>query len=189
MQPTSSQTVGPFFHDALITGEAQRILAAPGARGERIYIEGTVYDGDGLPVPDALVEIWQADAAGRFPHPADPEYRLADPAFRGFGRSDTANDGRFHFETIRPGRRTGPDGDGHAPHVNVRVFGRGLLVHLVTRLYFEDEPTNATDPVLAQIALDRRSSLLARRVADGPPPCYQFDIRLQGTGETVFFDL
>jgi protocatechuate 3,4-dioxygenase alpha subunit len=184
---TGSQTVGPFFQDALIAG-GEHILVDERTAGQRIEIEGTVYDGDGAPVPDALVEIWQPDARGFFQHPADPNHAQADPHFRGFGRSDTTNGGQFRFVTIKPGAIARADESTHAPFVNVRIFARGMLIHAVTRLYFADEPANQDDPILGAIDPARRQTLLARRLDRGGLPCYQFDIHLQGAGETVFFD-
>jgi protocatechuate 3,4-dioxygenase alpha subunit len=172
----------------LIFGE-ENILVTEQTAGQRIIIEGTVYDGDGAPVPDAMVEIWQPDARGYFNHPADPNHTQADPAFRGFGRSDTVNDGKFHFETVKPGAITGADGQMAAPYVNVRVFARGMLIHAVTRIYFADESANQSDPVLSAIAPARRRTLIAQPSDTGSPLCYRFDIRLQGEGETVFFDV
>jgi len=142
-----------------------------------------VLDGDGAPVDDAVLEIWQADAEGRYDHPDDG--RPADPRFRGFGRALTDEAGRYRFVTIRPGRVPGPDGAPQAPHVNLTVFARGLLKQLTTRIYFADEPSNQGDPVLAGIADPAaRNSLLAVRGGAG----YRFDVVLQGKGETAFFD-
>jgi protocatechuate 3,4-dioxygenase alpha subunit len=191
---TPSQTVGPFFAYGLTPeqyGYAFRSLA--GARlageevaGERIRIEGCVWDGDGQKVPDALIEIWQADAAGRYAHPADP--RGSNAAFRGFGRCGTGTDkeNRFAFETVKPGS---PDGV-QAPHVNVVVLMRGLLLHAFTRIYFDDEAAaNARDPALAAVPASRRGTLIARRESGPGGTVYRFDIRMQGEGETVFFDV
>lgn len=184
---TGSQTIGPFFHYAL-PAEDERILVRDQTWGQRIRIEGVVYDGDGVPVTDALVEIWQADAAGFFNHPADPNHAQADPAFRGFGRSDTVRGGLFSFITVKPGAVVTEGEERRAPHVNVRVFARGMLVHAVTRLYFSDEPSNAADPVLSGLDPERRQTLVAWRESSGEVPCYRFDIRLQGEGETIFFN-
>jgi protocatechuate 3,4-dioxygenase alpha subunit len=182
---TPSQTVGPFFHVA-VPYRAQETIAGPEASGQRIVIDGSIRDGQGKPVPDGLVEIWQADHAGRSPHPEHPERSKADAAFTGFGRIPTDDQGRFVLETIKPGRVAGPEGRLQSPHLLVSVFARGLLDRLVTRIYFDDEPANALDPILACVPPDRRSTLLARSAGDGR---YRFDIVLQGVGETVFFDV
>jgi protocatechuate 3,4-dioxygenase alpha subunit len=184
---TPSQTVGPFFHFGLIAGDAT-VLVNERTSGKRIYVQGRVLDGDGQPVPDALVEIWQADARGYFNHPADPQQAQADPFFRGFGRSDTMDEGHFRFKTIKPGPVTWAEAQLQAPHINVRLFARGMLIHAVTRLYFSDEPANERDPVLASLAPARRQTLIARLEEGDDLPCYCFDIRLQGEPETVFFD-
>jgi protocatechuate 3,4-dioxygenase alpha subunit len=181
---TPSQTVGPFFYDALIA-EAHAptpTLARTGAHGQRIIITGLVLDGDGVPVPDAMIEIWQADGNGIYAHPADPRHANADPNFGNFGRSDTRNGGRFKFETVKPGRV-----ENQAPHVNVRVFSRGMLTHAVTRFYFGDETTNDQDPVLALVPRERRNTLIAQLQNQGGFTTYQINIVLQGAGETVFF--
>ena len=182
---TPSQTVGPFFHEGLVrTGE--NILVSPGAPGPRLVLSGQVFDGDGQAVPDALLEIWHADVAGRYPQRGDGE-----AVFRGFGRSDTRHEGDcFRFETVKPGRVAGPGGAPQAPHACVRIFARGLLTHLSTRVYFADEPAaNDADAVLQRVPAERRRTLLARRVAstDGVAT-YRWDIVLQGSGETVFFE-
>ncbi len=187
---TSSQTVGPFFAPALLREDARRnMLIQPKTTGERIRIEGHVLDGDGVPVPDAMVEIWQANAHGRYNHPADQGPAALDPSFLGFGRSGTAEDGSYWFETIKPGPVPFNGERMQAPHICVTVFARGLLNHLVTRLYFEDDPSNASDSVLQSVPADRRATLLARRQQEGSMTVYRFDIILQGTGETAFFTL
>ena len=140
-------------------------------------------------MPDALVEIWQPDAQGFFNHPADPNYRQADQAFRGFGRSGTIDNGKFYFKTVKPGALIDATGQKQTPTINVRIFARGMLIHAVTRLYFADERANQNDPTLNAIDPARRQTLLAQRKESGDLPCYHFDIRLQGAGETVFFDL
>lgn len=185
LKQTPSQTVGPFFSIGLPPGK-ENMLVNERTAGERIYIEGKVLDGDGEPVPDAMLEIWQADAQGFFNHPADPNQPKADPYFHGFGRSDTVEGGRFWFKTIKPGPIPGPDQQ--APHVNVRLFARGMLIHAVTRLYFSDESANAHDPVLNSVDPERRQTLIAVREESEDLPTYRFDIRLQGDDETVFFD-
>ena len=188
--PTPSQTVGPFFEPALLREDARRnMLTLPETPGERIRIEGRVLDGDGVPVPDALVEIWQANAHGRYHHPADAGPAALDLSFLGSGRSGTAEDGSYWFETVKPGP-VAFDGERlQAPHICVTVFARGLLNHLVTRLYFEDEPANALDPVLQCVPEDRRATLLARRESGDEMVVYRFDIVLQGAGETAFFNV
>jgi protocatechuate 3,4-dioxygenase alpha subunit len=185
--PTASQTVGPFFNFALSTDRRLGILAQEGAEGERIRLLFRVVDGDGAPASsDALIELWQADARGRYAHAADPGAAEADPNFYGFGRLETDSTGACVFETVKPGRV--PDGRGgmQAPHVNVTVFARGLLKHLHTRVYFEGDPANAHDPVLCFVPLERRATLLAK---PAEPGAWFLEIRLQGEGETVFFDV
>ena len=180
---TPSQTIGPFFAYALTPRAyggpelATEQVASEGVAGERIRIEGHVYDGDGAIVSDAMIEIWQADAQGRF-------NTSGNAGFSGFGRAETTPEGAFHFETVRPGAIPGPSGTMQAPHLTVSVFARGLLVQLATRIYFEGEPGNADDPVLALVPAERRDTLIAKRDGAG---IFRFDIRLQGEGETVFF--
>ena len=184
---TPSQTVGPFFHDALVLG-AENVLVNEHTVGQRIYLVGQVWDGDGQPVPDALLEIWQADAGGFFRHPADGNRHKAEENFHGFGRADTTDRGRYTFTTIKPGCVPGRTGQPQAPHVNIRLFVRGLLLHLYTRLYFADEPLNETDPVLSSLDPERRQTLLADREDSGDLPTYRFDVHLQGEKETIFFE-
>lgn len=184
LQQTGSQTVGPFFHDGLIFG-GENILVNEQTRGERILLEGVVYDGDGVPVLDALIEIWQPDAQGWFNHPADPNQAKADKNFRGFGRAETAHGGKYTFKTIKPGALIA----GAAPFINVRLFARGMLIHAVTRIYFSDESATASDPLLQSMTPTRRQTLVAQRQEYGDLPAYHFDIHLQGEGETVFFDV
>jgi protocatechuate 3,4-dioxygenase, alpha subunit len=182
---TPFQTLGPFFDFGLVIRDGG-IVAQPDAQGRHVLIEGVVRDGEGAVVADALVEVWQANARGKYRHPADAQDRPLDPAFDGFGRVATDDSGHFSFKTVVPGSVPGPDGKLQAPHLAVGVLARGVLTRLVTRLYFEDEPSNAEDPILALVPAERRSTLLAKRVA---PERYRFDIRLQGEGETVFFDV
>ncbi|MDJ0757606.1 MAG: protocatechuate 3,4-dioxygenase subunit alpha [Ardenticatenaceae bacterium] len=177
---SSSQTIGPFFHGALIRGK-EHILISDQSEGERILIQGQLFDGDGHPVPDGMIEIWQADGRGFFNHPADPHRSQADPHFRGFGRAETT-DG-FTFYTIRPGIIPG-----HVvPFINVRIFARGMLIHAVTRIYFDDEKENENDPVLRLVPPHRRHTLLAVGEDGGRWPTFRFNIYLQGPRETVFF--
>jgi protocatechuate 3,4-dioxygenase alpha subunit len=190
---TPSQTVGPFFADCMLCDDLRRnVLAPPGVEGPRIRIEGYVRDGDGLGVPDALIEIWQANQHGRYNHPADRpgalRARPLDPRFLGFGRTGTDAAGAFWFETIKPGRVPFDDTQMQAPHICVAVLARGLLNHLLTRLYFTDDPANAADPVLARVPPARRATLLAEPTGARDPVVYRFDIVLQGTDETVFFN-
>ncbi len=182
MKQTASQTVGPYLRIGLIYGEPQNDLLQAQTIGERIKIVGVVYDGDGQPITDAMVEIWQPDANGIYNHPSDPLNEQADPHFRGFGRSETRNAGTYEFKTIKPGGR-----DGQAPYINVNVFSRGMLVHTLTRIYFEDEPANADDPVLNGVDSSRRHTLIAVPEQAGNSPIYRFDIHIQGDQETVFF--
>jgi protocatechuate 3,4-dioxygenase alpha subunit len=182
--------VGPFFAPALLREDARRnVLTRPDTVGERIRIEGRVLDGDGVPVPDALIEIWQANAQGRYNHAADQGAAQLDSSFLGFGRSGTAEDGSYWFETVKPGLVPFDGERMQAPHICATVFSRGLLNHLVTRLYFEDEPGNALDPVLQCVPNDRRATLLARREVRDKVVVYRFDIVLQGADETAFFNL
>ena len=186
---SASQTLGPFFHDGMLRADAQRtLLVAPTTTGERIRIAGHVYDGAGVGVPDAMIEIWQANHYGRYNHPADRRDLPLDPTFHGFGRSATDAAGSYCFATIKPGRVLFDDQRLQAPHICVAVFARGLLNHLLTRLYFADEPTNADDPVLQRVPAERRATLLARRTATDGAILYHFEIVLQGVGETVFFN-
>jgi protocatechuate 3,4-dioxygenase alpha subunit len=190
---TPSQTVGPFYAYGLTpNGQYDWVdtftsnLLTPDVSGDRIRIAGQVFDGDGATVRDAVLEIWQADAQGRFADPQDKR-ALPNSAFKGFGRSGTDAEGRFSFETIKPGIVPNPDGKAQAPHIVLAVYARGLLLHLYTRIYFDDEVAkNATDPVLALVPQDRRSTLIAKREPDGS---YRFEVRLQGDNETVFFDV
>ncbi len=187
LRQTPSQTVGPFFSQAL-RHEGWNDLAARGASGQTIVIAGCVLDGDGMPVPDALLELWQANAAGRYDHPDDVRNTPLDPQFSGFGRTGTDAQGRFRFRTIKPGPVPGAGGLMQAPHLNVSVFARGLLKRLVTRIYFPDEPLNAQDSVLTFLPdTARRATLIARSANSDSEPVLHFDIVLQGNNETVFF--
>jgi protocatechuate 3,4-dioxygenase alpha subunit len=191
LQTTASQTVGPYLHIGL-DGLNTDNLAGEGVTGERVVIEGRVFDGTGQPVTDGLVEIWQANAHGKYAHPDDTRDLPLQPGFMGFGRMPTDEDGAFRFTTIKPGRVPGPDSSLQAPHIVVSFFTRGLLKRLATRVYFPDESSNAGDPVLNQIPEERRSTLIARHVP-GREGVFEWNIVLQGDangqGETVFFDV
>ncbi|MDP9095781.1 MAG: protocatechuate 3,4-dioxygenase subunit alpha [Pseudomonadota bacterium] len=201
LQETASQTAGPYVHIGLIPRQAgfdifaedfSNVLAGPGARGERIRLEGRVLDGLGAPCRDILLEIWQANAAGRYAHPADTQDKALDPGFRGWGRTGTDFDtGLWWFDTVKPGPVIGRRGfKDMAPHINLWLVARGINIGLSTRIYFEDEPANADDPVLRLIDPPiRRQTLLARREQRGGDTVYVFDIHLQGGHETVFFDI
>ena len=188
--PTPSQTVGPFFHLGLDHPEWSD-LTRGNPTGERIVIEGRVLDGDRMPVPDALIELWQANAAGRYAHPDDTQTdKPLDANFRGFGRVATDAEGRFRITTIRPGPVPGRGNSLQAPHINLVFFSRGLLNHLYTRIYFADEPANASDPLLSSIEDPAvRGTLVARRAAGSSPALYRFDIVMQGDNETAFLDI
>jgi protocatechuate 3,4-dioxygenase alpha subunit len=189
MKQTPSQTVGPFYSLGLAR-KATNVLVSDMTAGERIRIEGHVVDGDGQAVPDAMVEIWQASAHGRYHHPDDKQEKPLDPNFMGWGRCGTDKEGAYSFETIKPGSVPGPDESVQAPHIDVAVFARGMLVHAFTRIYFADEPANEADPVLSSIKnKERRKTLIATRDDRDGKPTYRFDIRLQGHNETVFFDM
>ena len=181
---TPSQTIGPFFHFALLDRDHSELV--PPDHPEAVRIEGTVYDGAGEPVPDAMVEIWQADPSGRYDHPIDHREGPPPGGFSGFGRCGTDAGGNFSFVTLKPGPVPDPDGCPlQAPHVAVSIFARGLLKRLVTRIYFPDErEANARDPVLSSIGdPDLRRTL----VAGGEGGALRFDVRLQGEGQTAFF--
>lgn len=187
---TGSQTIGPFFAPALLREDMRRnVLVGPDTAGERITIKGHVFDGERVAVADALVEIWQANAHGRYHHPADQRAVPLDPAFLGFGRCATDESGQFWFETIKPGVVPSESGAPQAPHIVVTVFARGLLNHLVTRLYFADEPANASDPVLGCVPTERRATLLAQPSREDGRTVYHFDLLLRGDGETAFLNL
>jgi protocatechuate 3,4-dioxygenase alpha subunit len=186
LPPTPSQTVGPYFSIGLPWPRGETLVTAE-TLGERITVRGRVLDGDGAAINDALLEIWQANAAGRYAHEADRRDDLPlDPAFLGFGRCATDDEGRYVFHTIRPGRVPGPNGTLQAPHLAVSVLARGLLKRLATRIYFDDAPGNGEDPILALVEAPRRERLIARR-EPGEQAAYAFDVVLQGEDESVFF--
>ena len=190
LKETPSQTAGPFLHIGTLPAiaglragrpERQNILAGDGTLGQRIRIEGVIHDGSGALVKDAMVEIWQANANGQY----------GGNEFLGWGRAATDFDsGLFVFETIKPGVTAFHDGRPQAPHISVSIFARGINIQLQTRLYFSDEAAaNATDPVLQLVGAPELVATLIARKIEGGAPTYRFDIRLQGDGETVFFDV
>ena len=187
---TPSQTIGP-FHRIMVPWEGGAELVSPDHPGA-IRIEGRVLDGAGKPVDDSVVELWQANVHGRYAHTEDTREVPLVTGFDGFGRAITDSQGRFSIVTVKPGCVPGPGESVQAPHISLSVFARGLLKHLVTRIYFADEAVaNRNDPVLQSIEdAGRRETLVAvRQEGEGMPPVYEFDIRLQGPRETVFFDV
>ena len=201
LKESASQTAGPYVHIGLAPHAAgfdifernfSNVLATANTKGERITIEGRLIDGSGTPVRDVLVELWQANAAGKYNHPADRQDKPIDAAFRGFGRAcSDFETGVFTFETIKPGSVAGRGGRAMAPHVNLWLVARGINIGLNTRMYFSDETAaNSADPVLNLIEWDvRRKTLIGQRDDRGGKRVYRHDIRLQGPDETVFFDV
>jgi protocatechuate 3,4-dioxygenase, alpha subunit len=186
LRATTSQTVGPFFHIGL-SWLYVNDLTGPGVSGQRVEITGRVLDADGQGVPDAMIEIWQANAHGKYAHPEDQQDKATEPGFSGYGRTPTGDDGSFRFKTIKPGRVPGPDGKLQAPHIVVSVFTRGLLRRLVTRIYFPDDETNSEDFALSLVEASRRRTLIARKSAKAEGEL-TWNVVLQGQDETVFFD-
>ena len=202
---TASQTGGPYVHIGLAPRQAGfdtydkefgNVLTTPATRGERIVLEGRVYDGSGSLVRDVLIEIWQANADGKYAHPADHQDKPVDPAFRGWGRAGADFDtGVYRFDTIKPGAVAGRTGAAQAPHICMILFARGINLGLHTRVYFSDEAAaNGTDPILNGIEWEvRRKTLIAQRSQRNGETVYTFDVRLQDTpeggAETVFFDI
>ncbi|MBZ5720157.1 MAG: protocatechuate 3,4-dioxygenase subunit alpha [Acidobacteriia bacterium] len=188
LTPTPSQTVGPYLHLGLTDTGSVPCIAGKGVKGERVWLTFRVLDGDSVPVPDAMIELWQADSEGNYKGTEGHGNSTVDGSFRGFGRMPTAEDGSCSFETVKPGPVPGPGDTIQAPHINVSIMARGLLKRLSTRAYFAGEPGNASDPVLALIPENRRPTLLAQ-----PDPTraggWIFEVRLCGEGETVFFDV
>lgn len=184
LRASTSQTIGPYLRIGLEWMVIED-LAPQGVSGQRLRIEGRVLDGDGKPVNDAAIEIWQANSHGKYASPEDPQDKPVEAAFRGYGRSLTDDSGAFRFRTIKPGRVPGPDGKPQAPHLVVTIFMRGLLKQLVTRMYFPDEPSNADDAVLNLVPRERRATLIAKRSGEGT---LEWNVALQGPNETVFFD-
>jgi len=186
---TPSQTVGPFYSIGL-TRKPMNVMATDATQGQRVRIEGQVFDGDGVAIPDVRVEIWQANNYGRYNNPDDKQEKPLDPTFTGWGRSGTDEKCFYSFETIKPGPVPGSHESVQAPHINVVIFARGMLVHAYTRLYFADEPANTSDPVLNSVKnKKRRQTLIASPGMENGKTVYRFDIRLQGDNETVFFDM
>ena len=194
LRATTWQTVGPFFKIGL-AWLCRDNLAGADVSGERIEITGRVFDGDGKTVPDAVLELWQANAQGKYAHPEDEQDKPLDRKFSGFGRVATDDQGRFRFTTIKPGQVPAPESSSkiatkwaplQAPHINVSVCSRGLLRRLVTRIYFPDEAANANDFALLQVDASRRATLIAKRSAESPSK-FEWNIVLQGANETVFF--
>lgn len=190
--PTAIQPIGPFFHFALTPGWATGdssagLMAGPGAKGERAQLTIRVLDSGGSAVTNAMIELWQADASGKYDHPADTQEKIADPAFKGFGRLASDNEGSCVFETVKPGQVPGLKGHPQAPHINVTIFAPGLLRPAFTRIYLAGDPANASDYILSLVPEDRRSSLLAHPGARKGE--WRFDLHLSGPCETVFFDI
>lgn len=184
LDASGNQTVGPYLHIGL-TWLITRNLAGPRVRGERVTVQGRLLDGSGAGISDGMVEIWQANAHGKYAHPDDRQKKPLQRGFKGFGRIPTDARGAFRFSTIKPGRVPGPGGKLQAPHLVVSVFMRGLLKHLATRIYFPDHASNAEDPILKLVPAARRATLIARPRSRG---VLEWNIILQGKGETVFFD-
>jgi protocatechuate 3,4-dioxygenase, alpha subunit len=188
LEPTPWCTVGPYFSVTVNDVNSVRAIAAPGAKGEHVKLICAVFDRNGDCVPDTLIEIWQANAEGKYNHPADRQPKSIDALFRGFGRQITDQTGACEFETIKPGRVPGPIGALQAPHLEVGVFTRGVLKILATRIYFSGDAANAECPVLALVPKARRATLIAQPVA-GQPGTWRHEIHLSGPKETVFFDV
>ena len=191
LRSTTWQTVGPFFSIGL-SWLYDPDIAGSEASGDRVTVEGRLLDGDGHPVPDGILEIWQANSCGKYAHPHDTQDKPRDPGFKGYGRVPTDDQGYFRFTTIKPGRVPAPDGAGgrqklQAPHLVVSVFTRGLLRRLITRMYFPEEPSNSEDFALNLVDPARRHTLIVNKM-DGGAGALEWNVILQGTDETVFFD-
>lgn len=188
LEHTPSQTCGPYLHIGLTDKGSVMHIASPGIQGERLLLKCRVLDADGVPIDDAMIEIWQANAEGTYNHPADSRDPGPGTAFHGFGRAATDESGNCEFETIKPGRVPGPQSSLQAPHLNVLLFGRGILLHLHTRIYFDGDPANEADPVLRLVPEERRVTLFAHPDPERPGT-WHFEFRLRGERETVFFDV
>jgi protocatechuate 3,4-dioxygenase alpha subunit len=186
LQTTTWQTAGPYFRIGL-ERLFQDDIARPGVQGERVSIHGRIVDGDGIPIPDAAIEIWQANAEGKYAHPADTQDKPLEQSFSGFARIPTDDQGFFRFTTIKPGSVPAPDGRPQARHLVVGVLMRGLLKGLVTRAYFPGEPLNAQDPVLNLIESTRRKTLILNQSPERKD-LFTWEIHMQGEHETVFLD-
>ncbi|HTR26748.1 MAG TPA: protocatechuate 3,4-dioxygenase subunit alpha [Terriglobales bacterium] len=186
LQATTSQTVGPYFQIGCRWLNCEN-LVGEGVTGERVTVRGFVVDGDGVGVPDALVEVWQANAHGKYAHPEDTQDKPLEAGFRGYGRMATDARGGFQLTTIKPGPVPGPEGREQAPHLLISVFMRGLLRRLTTRMYFPNDSRNATDSILNLVEPERRSTLIAK--TGGASGTLEWNVILQGIHETVFFDL
>ncbi len=187
LEPSPSQTSGPYFHLGCTDTHSVSCLIGEKAKGERIRLILRIVDGEGSPVNDAMIEVWQANSEGTYRHPDDPR----DPGSSdcsGYGRLATDENGTGIFETIKPGRVPGNGGTLQAPHLNVSVFARGIMKRLATRIYFAHDPANPDDPILALVPGERRETLMAKQDPHKPGD-WSFTVRLCGEGETVFFDI
>jgi protocatechuate 3,4-dioxygenase alpha subunit len=185
LQTTTWQTVGPYFRIGLAR-LYESDIAGESVHGQRIFIRGRVLDGNLLTIPDAILEIWQANSYGKYAHPDDQQDKALEPGFRGYGRIPTDDEGNFRFTSIKPGPVPGPDGKEQAPHLLVTLMMRGLLRGLFTRIYFPEEPLNASDAVLQSVDPSRRKTLLLSPASE--PGHFTWDIHMQGENETVFFE-
>ena len=192
MLQSPSQTVGPYFAQGLLRKGDQvftNVLTSESTEGVRIRIQGSVLDADGQPIEDAMIEIWQANCHGRYNHPLDEQDKPLDPEFKGHGRTSSDRSGNYWFDTVKPGSVPGPGNTVQAPHINVILFARGMLSHAFTRIYFEDEAANSSDPVLLSIQDPaHRNTLVAAKQEENGRIIYRFDICFQGEHETAFFD-
>lgn len=184
LQATTWQTVGPYFRIGL-ERLFENDLAGEGVAGERIFVQGRVLDGDGLPIPDAVIELWQANSYGKYAHFEDTQDKPIEQSFVGYGRIPTDDEGFFNFTTVRPGPVPGPGGTEQAPHIEVGLMMRGLLRRLATRIYFPAESLNSSDVILGLVPVERRDTLLLKPTEK--PGHYTWEIHMQGTKETVFF--
>jgi protocatechuate 3,4-dioxygenase, alpha subunit len=186
--PIPSQTVGPYFQIGMSGKRSIPQIAGPTVRGERLKVVCTVFDGAGSTLDDAMIEIWQANAEGKYNHPADRQAMPVDPVFRGFGRLSSNSEGICVFETIKPGRVPANAKSLQAPHLEVSVFARGVLKRLATRIYFAGDPANDEDQILGLVPKARRNTLMAQPISE-EPGAWRFDVHLSGPRETVFFDV